>query len=129
MTARVDIAQTEMRVEGHRYRAAERGGWDFSVTRRARQINKRSDAVMSREFTKSLSRRTVLIAAAGIAPLMVAGRSQAAGLPPTAVAYQTTPKDGKQCADCTFFIAPNSCKSVSGEIAPTGWCKLYVKKA
>jgi len=28
-----------------------------------------------------------------------------------------------------LFVAPNACKSVAGEIAPTGWCKLWVKKA
>jgi hypothetical protein len=84
---------------------------------------------MTNKFASALSRRTVLFAAAGFAPLMIAGPSQAGGLPPTAVAYQTTPKDGKQCSECALFITPNSCKSVSGEIVPTGWCKLYVKKA
>jgi hypothetical protein len=84
---------------------------------------------MPNEFTKALSRRTLLVAAAGIAPLMAAGRSQAASLPQTAVSYQATPKDGKQCSDCKLFVAPNACKSVAGDIAPTGWCKLYVKKA
>ena len=82
---------------------------------------------MSQEFTKALSRRTVLIAATGLAPLMVANRSQAASLPQSAVSYQATPKDGKQCSDCKLFVAPKACKSVAGEIAPTGWCKLYAK--
>jgi hypothetical protein len=81
--------------------------------------------------SKRVSRRTVLLAAAGAAPLLAlgAGAANAAGLPQTAVAYQATPKDGKQCDQCTFFIAPNACKSVSGTIAPTGWCKLWVKKS
>ena len=57
------------------------------------------------------------------------GAASAAGLPQTAVAYQTTPKDGKQCDQCNLFVAPNSCKSVAGEIVPSGWCKLWVKKA
>jgi hypothetical protein len=26
-------------------------------------------------------------------------------------------------------MAPNGCKLVDGEIAPTGWCALWVKKA
>ena len=48
----------------------------------------------------------------------------------TAVHYQTTPgKDGHQCDGCNFFVAPNSCKMVDGDIAPTGWCALSVKKA
>jgi hypothetical protein len=46
-----------------------------------------------------------------------------------AVKHQATPKDGKQCDACNFFIAPNSRKIVDGEIAPTGWCALWVKKA
>jgi hypothetical protein len=81
--------------------------------------------------TKSVSRRTVLLAAAGAAPLLALGASgaSAAGLPPTAVAYQDSPKDGRQCDGCKLFIAPNSCKSVSGKISPQGWCKLWVKKS
>ena len=80
---------------------------------------------------KCFNRRTVLFAAAGAAPLLAlgAGAASAAGLPQTAVSYQATPKDGKQCDQCNFFVAPNACKSVAGEIAPTGWCKLWVKKA
>ena len=65
-----------------------------------------------------------------VALLLAIGAGGAkAALPQTAVAYQATPKDGKQCDGCNFFVAPNSCKSVSGTIAPTGWCKLWVKKA
>lgn len=80
--------------------------------------------------SKSVSRRTVLLAA-GAAPLLAIGarNAQAAGLPQSAVGYQTSPKDGKQCDGCNLFVAPNSCKSVAGEITPTGWCKLWVKKA
>ena len=80
---------------------------------------------------KCVNRRTVLLAAAGAAPLLAlgAGAARAAGLPQTAVSYQATPKDGKQCDQCNFFVAPNACKSVAGEIVPTGWCKLWVKKA
>ncbi len=83
---------------------------------------------MSHEFAKTVTRRTLLIAAAG-APIFAAGLARAAGLPPTAVSYQDTPKDGKQCSDCNFFIAPSSCKTVTGTISPTGWCKIYAKKA
>ena len=84
---------------------------------------------MSHHNVSGLSRRTVLIAAAGLAPLVAAVGAKAAALPQSAVAYQATPKDGKQCSTCTLFVEPHSCKSVSGDIAPTGWCKLYVKKA
>jgi len=76
-----------------------------------------------------LSRRTVLIAAAGVAPVLALTTRQAqAKLAQTAVKYQTTPKDGHQCDGCAQFVAPHSCKLVDGEISPTGWCLLWVKK-
>ena len=74
-----------------------------------------------------VNRRTVLLAAAAVAPALVLGHAQAAKLPPAAVAYQDSPKDGKQCDGCKLFVAPDSCKSVSGPISPKGWCKLWVK--
>jgi hypothetical protein len=78
----------------------------------------------------SISRRTVLLAAASGAPALSLMNTPAqAKLAPAAVKYQTDPKDGKQCDGCNFFVAPNSCKQVDGEIAPTGWCLLWVKKA
>ncbi|MGD0188937.1 MAG: high-potential iron-sulfur protein [Roseiarcus sp.] len=80
---------------------------------------------------KSINRRTVLLAAAGAAPLLAIGArsAMASGLPQAAVSYQASPKDGKQCDGCNLFVAPNSCKSVAGTISPNGWCKLWVKKA
>jgi hypothetical protein len=84
---------------------------------------------MSDSSSKSVSRRTVLIAAAGVAPLLAMGSAKAAGLPPAAVSYQPTPKDGHQCSECKLFVEPRSCKSVAGDIAPEGWCKLWAKKA
>ena len=86
------------------------------------------------EFNKSssVSRRTVLIAAAGAAPLlalMSATGAQEAKMAQSAVKYQPTPKDGKRCDGCNLFVAPNSCKTVAGDISPSGWCALWVKKA
>ena len=77
-----------------------------------------------------ISRRAVLLGAAGAAPLLVmTGGSAQAKIAPAAVHYQPTPKDEKQCQGCNFFMAPNACKLVDGEIAPTGWCALWAKKA
>jgi hypothetical protein len=77
-----------------------------------------------------VSRRTILIAAAGATPLLtLMSGSAGAKMAQSAVKYQTTPKDGKQCDGCNLFVAPNSCKSVAGDIAPAGWCSLWVKKA
>ncbi|HZK89730.1 MAG TPA: hypothetical protein VFC56_06240 [Stellaceae bacterium] len=39
--------------------------------------------------------------------------------------YQNVPKGMFGCAVCTFFVRPRSCKVVSGDISPTGWCKLF----
>lgn len=45
--------------------------------------------------------------------------------------YQPTPKDGKQCSQCNFFIpgssatANGTCKIVDGSIAPTGYCIAF----
>ena len=76
-----------------------------------------------------LSRRTVLIAAAGAAPLLVlTGGEAQAKLAQTAVKYQATPSGDHQCDGCVQFVSPNSCKLVDGEISPTGWCLLWVKK-
>jgi hypothetical protein len=79
------------------------------------------------ESAKCMTRRTVLMAAAGAAPLFALGDAQAAQLAPTAVRYQASPKDGKKCSDCKLFVAPRACKSVSGDISPDGWCMLYIK--
>jgi len=77
-----------------------------------------------------VSRRAVLAGAAGATSfLALMSGSAEAKMAQSAVKYQPTPKDGKQCSGCNLFIAPNSCKSVAGDIAPTGWCSIWVKKA
>ena len=79
---------------------------------------------------KGVSRRTVLLAAAAATPVLALMTTGAeAKMAQAAVKYQTTPKDGKQCDGCNFFVAPNSCKMVDGEIAAAGYCNLWVKKA
>jgi len=76
------------------------------------------------------SRRNFLIAMAGVAPLVTLGSMSAeAKMAQTNVGYQTEPKDGKECDQCNFFVAPNACKVVDGDITPTGYCKLWNKKA
>ncbi len=77
------------------------------------------------------SRRSVLISAvSSTAVLMGAARRANAGTkaPQSAVHYQSTPKDGQNCGHCNQFVAPNGCKFVDGEISPTGWCRLFVKR-
>jgi hypothetical protein len=83
----------------------------------------------NRSETGGISRRTVLTAAAGAVPVfaLMTGAAEAK-MAQAAVKYQADPKDGKQCDACNFWVAPNACKQVDGEIAPTGWCLLWVKK-
>ena len=85
---------------------------------------------MRNEGMKSrASRRNFLIAMAGAGPLVALGSISAeAKMAQAGVGYQTEPKDGKQCDQCNFFIAPNACKVVDGDITPTGYCKLWNKK-
>ena len=81
------------------------------------------------ETVSGMNRRNVLKAIAGAAPLAALASTRAeAKVKPTAVAYQTMPKDGKQCSACNFYIDPNACKSVEGEISPDGYCILWNKK-
>ena len=77
------------------------------------------------------SRRTVLVAAAGAAPLlatMTSGVDAAVKVPQSAVHYQAAPRDGQDCGHCAHFLAPGACKLVDGDISPAGWCRLWVKK-
>ena len=78
-----------------------------------------------------LSRRAML----GRGALLVAAGALAGGAAHAApgklaqkmVAYQATPKGGQRCDKCKQWQAPNACTVVAGEIAPTGWCSIFVK--
>jgi hypothetical protein len=39
--------------------------------------------------------------------------------------YRNTPNGMFSCGTCTFFIKPRSCKVVTGDVSPNGWCKLF----
>jgi hypothetical protein len=65
-----------------------------------------------------------------VGPGLLGGRrveAQAKALPQQ-VQYQQTPKGKQECSNCLQFIAPDSCKLVSGKINPKGWCLLYAAK-
>lgn len=47
---------------------------------------------------------------------------------PEVVGYQDKPKDAERCDNCLQFEGPASCKIVEGNIAASGWCKVYVQK-
>lgn len=77
-----------------------------------------------------ITRRRALFAVAAATPALALMTDVAdAKIQQASVKYQTEPKDGKQCSDCNFFVAPNSCKQVDGTISPTGYCLLWVKKS
>jgi hypothetical protein len=42
-----------------------------------------------------------------------------------AARYQDRPKGNELCGSCPYFVSPNSCVLVEGEISPTGWCPIY----
>jgi hypothetical protein len=74
----------------------------------------------------ALTRRELITAALGLGTVVPArAEGRQAKLSQIAAGYQTTPKGLFSCAACTFFIRPHSCKVVSGDISPTGWCKLF----
>ncbi len=90
---------------------------------------------VSEEHAQSVSRRQLLRSAtlvAGTAALLVAGATgpaAAGSMTQKAAGYQPTPKGDQRCDGCTLFVSPASCKLVAGDISPSGWCRLYVKKS
>jgi hypothetical protein len=83
-----------------------------------------------------VSRRNVLRSAsllAGGAALFAGALATAAAqsgkMSQQAAAYQSAPKNGQKCMDCSLFQSPSSCKLVDGTISPAGWCKFFAKKA
>jgi hypothetical protein len=90
--------------------------------------------IKSLEFCRrSMLQNLAFTAAGGVAVLCttVIGVRSAVGQTKAsqkAVGYQDMPKGAQQCDNCTQFVAPAACKVVEGNIAPTGWCKMYVKK-
>ena len=39
--------------------------------------------------------------------------------------YQDNPKGNESCAGCPYFVRPNSCVVVEGEISSNGWCPIF----
>jgi len=83
-----------------------------------------------------VSRRSVLRGAtviAGSAALLAGAlapaSAQSGKMSQQAASYQSAPKNGQKCADCSFFQSPSSCKLVDGTISPAGWCKFFAKKS
>ncbi len=78
-----------------------------------------------REILKLTPAGVVLTMAALSAPRVAFGQAK---VTKATVQYQDAPKGGHQCASCSNFMAPSSCKVVSGTISPRGWCSIWTPK-
>ena len=80
-----------------------------------------------RQFLKLGGAALVALPLIGHTGLALAAKNDAVR---KALAYQDSPKDGKQCSTCTNFQAPNKCTLFPGddEIAAAGYCTGYVAK-
>jgi len=86
--------------------------------------------------TGAVSRRSLLRGASVLAggAAILAGsiasvQAQSGKMAQDAASYQSSPKNGQKCLDCSFFVSPSSCKLVDGSISPAGWCKFWAKKS
>ena len=91
---------------------------------------------MSHSFKKNVqtTRRILLQTAIGAVSAvsflgLTARGARAAKSSKSDVVYQDSPKGNQQCDGCRQFIPPNACKLVEGVISPSGWCKMWAKKA
>jgi hypothetical protein len=78
----------------------------------------------------ALPRRTLMrgaLAGAVLGPALGLTRSASAQqkMSRQEARYQETPKGIQMCASCTLYLPPSACKSVEGEVAASGWCKLF----
>jgi hypothetical protein len=88
-----------------------------------------SDPIGSQTRKTFLGSAVLLPAFAGL--LSASASADASKSSQAAMQYQPTPKDGKHCSGCNFFIpgdsatANGTCKIVDGSISPTGYCIAY----
>ena len=84
-----------------------------------------------RNDRQRISRRVVLTGAAlalGATATVVSQTAAQVKISPATANYQGTPKGDQRCDGCMLFQPPNACKVVQGEISPSCWCQLFVKK-
>lgn len=97
--------------------------------------NAMDEAFKSR--TAALSRRSIMrnftltVGGAAMVGKIIGGNRVAEAqtkMAQSAVAYQDTPHDPQRCDNCLQWVPPSSCKTVQGNISPSGWCNIYIKK-
>jgi hypothetical protein len=71
---------------------------------------------------------TALVLGAAVATTAVTESSAQQKISQADAKYQATPKGDQRCDGCVNFQPPNACKFVEGDISPSGWCQLFVKK-
>jgi hypothetical protein len=87
----------------------------------------------SKNSPAEVSRRSVLLqgalCATGVATILVTDMdsAKAAKLPQRSVGYRETPNGDRECSNCKFFVAPDSCQKVDGKISPKAYCVLWQK--
>jgi hypothetical protein len=87
----------------------------------------------SRNDCERISRRvvvtgTALALAAAVASAVIPPAEAQEKMSQADAKYQDTPKGDQRCDGCMLFEAPNACKVVEGQISPSAWCQLFVKK-
>jgi hypothetical protein len=91
----------------------------------------------SQTATSNVSRRCLLktaVCMAGTVPILgtvvVPETALAASqVSKSSVRYtDTAPSAAQTCANCRSFVAPNSCKTVAGEVSGRGWCGIWIPK-
>ncbi len=107
----------------------ERAGAVTSGTRAGRSWPSRGDGRARGRGSPlsghAFSRRVALAAGLGLTALRAWAEEPPPKLSQSEAQYQNTPKGMFRCANCTFFIKPRSCKVVTGDVSPNGWCKLF----
>jgi hypothetical protein len=73
----------------------------------------------------------VLPALAGLVAVAAPGMASADNDPRVTLKYQSTPKNGQKCSNCTLWVAGKTptamgtCKVITGPISPNGWCTAF----
>jgi hypothetical protein len=77
-----------------------------------------------------VSRRNLIAAVVGVAPLLALSTTVACAKTAQAAAgYSPSSNSDKKCSTCNYFQADGSCKIVDGKVSANGVCNLYAKKA
>ncbi|NJL08872.1 MAG: high potential iron sulfur protein [Methylacidiphilales bacterium] len=92
-----------------------------ATTTKPRRISRR-DVLVCSAYVLGTGAAIGLVATGAEAQVAKKASHQASG-------YQATPKGPQRCDNCRMFVAPAACQVVEGTIAPSGWCRLYAKKA